>query len=66
MFFIKLHQNVPLSKTMCKTYNSTQLHRLKAKATPQDHAIYPLICVRSIPPEPFERFSINLAQMFFL
>ena len=42
----------------------TQLRRLKVKVPHQGHVIYPSICVRSISPEPFERFSLNFTQMF--
>ena len=42
----------------------TQLPRLKVKVTCQGHVIYPSIRVRSIPPESFERFSLNFTQMF--
>ena len=42
----------------------TQLCRLKVKVTIQGHGIYPWICVRSISPERFERFSLNFTQMF--
>ena len=43
----------------------TGLRRLKVKVTLQGHVIYPSICVRSISPEPFERFEFNFTQMFF-
>ena len=42
----------------------TRLHRLKVKVTLQSHGIYPLIRVRSISPELFERFSLNFIQAF--
>ena len=42
----------------------TQLHRLKVKVTLQGHGNYPSICVCSISPESFERFSLNFTQMF--
>ena len=42
----------------------TRLRRLKVKVTLHGHVIYPSICVRSISPEPFERFSLNFTQMF--
>ena len=39
--------------------------RLKVNVNFQGHGIYPLqFPVRSISPEPFERFSLNLTQMF--
>ena len=41
----------------------TQLHRLQVKVTLHGHVIYPLIHVRSIFPETFERFSLNFTQM---
>ena len=34
------------------------------KVTIQGHVIYPLICVRSISPKPFELVSFNSIQMF--
>ena len=42
----------------------TQLRRLKVKITLQGHVIYLSICVRSISPKPFERFSLKFTQMF--
>ena len=41
-----------------------RLHRLKIKVTLQGHVIYPSFRVHSIPPEYFERFSLNFTQMF--
>ena len=52
-----------LSVTECAE-PMTMLHKLKVKVTLQGLVIYPLICVRSISPEPFERFSLNFTQMF--
>ena len=41
------------------------VYRLKVKVNFQGHGIYPLqFPVRSISPEPFERFSFNFTQMF--
>ena len=42
----------------------TWLGRLKVKVTLQGHGLYPLICVHSISPEPFEQFSLIFTQMF--
>ena len=44
----------------------TRLQRLNVKVTFQKgHVIYyPSICVRSISPEYFERFSLNFTQIF--
>ena len=42
----------------------TQIRILKVKVTLQGHMIYPSICVRSITPKPFERFSLNFTQIF--
>ena len=47
----------------------TQLPRLKAMVTGQGvyfqgHVIYSSICVHSISPESFERFSLSFTQMF--
>ena len=42
----------------------TQLRRLNVKVTLQGHGIYPLISCRSISPQPFVRFSLNITQMF--
>ena len=52
-----------LSVTRCAE-PMTRLHRLKVKVTLQNHVIYPSIHVRSISPEPFERFLVNFTQMF--
>ena len=41
----------------------TRLCRLKVKVTLQGSVIYPLICVHSISPEPFKRFSLNITQI---
>ena len=41
----------------------TRLPSLKVKVTSQGHVIYPSMRIRSISPEPFERFSLNLTQM---
>ena len=39
--------------------------RLKVKVNFQGHGIYPLkFPIRSISPEPFERFSLTFTQMF--
>ena len=42
----------------------TRLHRLKVIVTLQGHVIYPSICVRSISPKSFERFSLNFTEIF--
>ena len=42
----------------------TQLPRLKVKFTGQGHVIYLSIRPRPISPESFERFALNLTQMF--
>ena len=42
------------------------LHRLKVNVRLQGIVIYPSIHVRSISPEPFERFSLNFTQLFLL
>ena len=52
-----------LSVRRCAEF-MTRLPRIKVKVTSQDHVIYPSICVRSMSPESFERFSLNFTQMF--
>ena len=42
----------------------TWLRRLKVKVTLQGYVIYASVRVRSISPEPFERFSLKFTQMF--
>ena len=44
----------------------TWLFRLNVKATLQVNLIYPLICICSKSPEPFERFSSNFIQIYLL
>ena len=60
---MKLHLNVPLSKTTCRNiYDSaTQTQDQGHTSWPCD---LPLNSVRSISPEYFERFSFNFTQMF--
>ena len=58
--FNTLHPNVPLSVTMCRTYDSAM------QTQGQGHVICPSIRVRSISPKTFERFSLNFTQMFLL
>ena len=41
----------------------TQLPRIKVKVICRAHVIYPSIRVRSISPEPFQQFLLNLTQM---
>ena len=52
-----------LSVRQCVLHIS-RLRRLKVKVTLQGHVIYLSIRVRSISPEPFERFSLIFIQMF--
>ena len=42
----------------------TLLRRIKVKVTLQGHVIYPPVCVHSISPDPFERFSFHFTQKF--
>ena len=44
----------------------TQLQRLEVKATVQDIGFTLEFCVRSIPPEPFERFFIKVRANAYL
>ena len=52
-----------LSVRLCAE-SMTPLSRLKVKVTLQGHVIYLSIPVCSISTEPFERFSLNITQMF--
>ena len=60
--FIKLHPMF-LSVKQCAE-PITRLCWLGVKVTLQGHVIYPSICVCSVSPKPFERFSLNFTQMF--
>ena len=60
--FIKLHQNVPLSETIIRTYDCFADSRSMSHF--QGHVIYPSVCVHAISSEPFEWFSKNFTHMF--
>ena len=53
-----VQSNVPLSEAVCRTHDSAQGHISRSWDLPFK------FCVSSIPPEPFERFSLNFTQMF--
>ena len=60
--FVKLHPKFPLSETMCITYNwATQT---QGQCQTSSSWIHPSVCVNSVYPEPFGRFSFNFTQMF--
>ena len=56
--FIKLHSNVPLSETMCRTHDSATQTQGKVMGFSLEFRV----C--SISPEAFERFSLNFDQIF--
>ena len=62
--FIVNYTKMPFSVKRCAE-PINRVCRLKVKINFQGQGIYPLqFSVRSISPEPFERFSLNFIQMF--